>query len=86
MREFLAEMGTIGYAPATPKCSPRYSDIGHGASGLINRAATSVRLERGFDCGVGGVSEGSGDVVLVPADALVCDRVFETAFVVVQSR
>ena len=45
MREFLAEMGTIGYAPATPatpKCSPRYSDIGHGASGLINRAATSV--------------------------------------------
>jgi len=28
-----------------------------------------------------GVREGSGDVVLVPADALVLDRVFEAALV-----
>ena len=28
-------------------------------------------LDCGFDCGVGGVSEGSGDAVLVPADAFV---------------
>ena len=30
---------------------------------------SDVGLERGFDCGVRGVSEGSGDVVLLPADA-----------------
>jgi hypothetical protein len=34
-------------------------------------------LDCGCDCGVVGVREGSGDVVLVPADALVYDRVFE---------
>jgi hypothetical protein len=34
-------------------------------------------LDCGLDCGVGGVSEGSGDVVLVPADVLVLDRGFE---------
>jgi hypothetical protein len=42
-------------------------------------------LERGFDCGVGGVSEGSGDVVLVPADALVFDRVFEGVLGVIEA-
>ena len=30
---------------------------------------SDVGLERGFDCGVGGVREGSGDAVRVPADA-----------------
>ena len=39
----------------------------------------------GCDCGVGGVSEGSGDLMLVPADALVLDRVVEAAFVVVEA-
>ena len=45
----------------------------------------ALQLERGFDCGVGGVSEGSGDVVLAPADALVLDRVFEAAFVLIEA-
>ena len=31
-------------------------------------------LDCGFDCGVGRVREGGGNVVLVPADALVLDR------------
>ena len=43
-----------------------------------------LQLERGFGCGVGGVSEGSGDVILVPADALVYDRVFEAVFVMIE--
>jgi len=42
-------------------------------------------LERGFDCGVVGVREGSGDVVLVPTDAFVYDSVFEAAFVLVEA-
>jgi len=33
-------------------------------------------LEGGCDCGVGGVREGSGDVVLVSADAFVYNRAF----------
>jgi hypothetical protein len=33
-----------------------------------------------------GVREGSGDVVLVPADTLVFDRVFEAVFVVIETR
>ena len=43
------------------------------------------RLVRGFDCGVGGVSERSGDVVLVPADALVYDCVLEAALIVIEA-
>ena len=42
-------------------------------------------LERGFDYGVGGVSEGSGDVVLVPADAFVYARVLEGVLIVVEA-
>ena len=42
-------------------------------------------LDCGFDCGVGGVGDGSGNAVLVPADALVYDRVFEAVFVVVEA-
>ena len=44
-----------------------------------------VGLDRGLDCGVGGVREGSGDVVLVPADALVYDRVFDAVLVVIEA-
>ena len=49
------------------------------------RHCLSRGLERGFDCGVGGVSEGSGDVVLVPADALIYDRVLEAVLIVVEA-
>jgi len=42
-------------------------------------------LKRGFDCGVGRVPEGSGDVVFVPADAFVVDRVFEAALIVIEA-
>jgi hypothetical protein len=33
---------------------------------------SDVGLDRGFGGGVGGVSEGSGNVVLVPAHTLIC--------------
>ena len=42
-------------------------------------------LDCGCDCGVWGVREGSGDVVLVPADALVFDCVFEAVLIVVKA-
>jgi hypothetical protein len=34
---------------------------------------------------IGGLSEGNGDTVLVPADALVYDRVFEAALIVIEA-
>ena len=44
----------------------------------------SHELGRGLARGLG-VSERSGDVVLVPADALVVDRVFETSLVLIEA-
>ena len=41
-------------------------------------------LKRGFGCGVE-VSDGGGDVVLVPADALVYDCVLEGVLIVVEA-
>ena len=61
--------------------SARLRLLQRGVAGAISRT-----LDCGFGCGVGGVSEGSGDAVLVPADALVVDRVFEAAFIVVEAR
>jgi len=49
------------------------------------RIEGTVGSECEFARGVGGVREGSGDVVLVPADALVYDRVFEAALVLVEA-
>ena len=60
------------------------------AARLLQRNITrgvAEAISRASDCGFGcgGVCEGSGDVVFVPADALVVDRVFEAAFIVVEA-
>ena len=64
----------------------RISYIKEGKIGEANHDRFQRRgLKRGFSGGLGGVSERSGDMVFVPADALVYDRVFEAAFVLVET-
>ena len=55
-------------------------NITRGVAEAISRAS-----DCGFGCGVGGVCEGSGDVVFVPADALVYDRFLEVVLIVVEA-
>ena len=77
-----------GFACLPCRLDPEMRNSGSSLDLLSRRFAASFlsgSIQRGlecrFDCGVGGVSDGGGDAVLVPADALVYDRVFEAVFV-----
>jgi hypothetical protein len=57
----------------------------HGGDASKASRAGAGGLHSGLDCGVGGVREGRGNAVFVPADTFVFDCFFEAVFVVIET-
>ena len=59
---------------------------GKRSTGDLRRSQEILKSFINAECSVGEMGEGSGDVVRVPADAFVLDRVLEAVLVLIEAR